>query len=157
MALTVAGAAAAALYLIGPLRGARRREGGDEHGLHALREEREAVYTAIADLEHDFETGKLDPADYAAMREEFRQQAIALMRAERARSEATTSDASPPSQPAEAAAPQAQGPAPAVAEATPPATGAFCPGCGGRVDPGWRFCSHCGGALHPPADVERAG
>jgi hypothetical protein len=130
MALTIAGAGVAALYLIAPLRQQRRREDEEENALHSLREEREAIYTAIADLEHDFETGKLEAADHAAMRERFRRQAIELMRRERAQT--SGSDTSEPL--VESDAPRAT-------------TGNFCPSCGQRLDPTWRFCSHCGGAL----------
>jgi hypothetical protein len=126
MALTLAAAAVAAFYLIAPLREVRRREGGDAHAVHALRDEREAIYTAIADLEHDFETGKLEASDYASMRDRFRREAIELMRAERSQAPA----------------------APAVP------SGAFCPGCGQKVDPRWRFCSHCGGGLTPAQPTE---
>ncbi len=150
-ALTVAGAAAAALYLIAPLRGARRREDEVDLALDALREEREAIYTAIADLEHDYETGKLDEADYASMRERFRGQAIELMRAEKAHSGASGEAATGSTPPAETAGATHE---PTTDEAP---TGAFCPSCGGRIDPKWRFCSHCGGALSPAADAESAG
>lgn len=156
-ALTVAGAAAAALYLIAPLRSARRREDEGDHALAALREEREAIYTAIADLEHDYETGKLEEADYTAMRERFRGQAIELMRAEQAHAKAE-GEAPPASAPAPADGPAH---APDATTSGPPIsaapTGSFCPSCGERVDPKWRFCSHCGGGLSPTGDAEQAG
>ena len=162
-ALTVAGAAAAALYLIAPLRSARRREDEGDHALAALREEREAIYTAIADLEHDYETGKLEEADYTAMRERFRAQAIELMRAEQAHAKAegvapgtaeAQADGDPPAAPAPAPDPSS---AEGVASPSAAPTGSFCPSCGERVDPRWRFCSHCGGGLSPTADAEHAG
>jgi hypothetical protein len=45
--------------------------------------ERESIYAAIRDLEHDHETGKIAEADYASMRDELRGRALALLRRER--------------------------------------------------------------------------
>ena len=152
LALTFLGVAAAAWFMVSPLRSSQRSASRVDPTLARIREEREGVYADIADLDHDFETGKLDEADYASMRESLRGQAIELMREERAHAgpETNTADEPTPSAAAEptAAPASTQGAAaPVDADAIP--TGTFCPSCGGRVDPGWRFCSHCGGALQP--------
>jgi len=97
--------------------------------------QREMVYEAIRDLDLDLETGKIDAADHAELRSGLRAEAIELVRRER---EAMT----PEPQDDRASAAADEGPASV-------AIGAFCPNCGGRVEPAWRFCSHCGGGLAP--------
>lgn len=153
IALTIAAVAIGGLFLIGPLRGAPRREDEVESEAAPFRAEREAIYTAIADLDHDFETGKLEPEDYQPMREDLREQAIELLRAER---EAATRVEAPASTGDSASSEQTSMPSAVSADehairdlSGPPATGAFCPQCGARVQLQWRFCSHCGGELNP--------
>lgn len=178
VALVVAGAAAAGLFLMAPLRRASRGEVAEDPAHIALRDEREAVYTAIADLDHDFETGKLDEADYHEMRDALRARAIELLRQERGEGPAPESlDAPDPA----AAAPTAQpatlsstAPTPPSARSTANSLGAlaaqrgeteastsggqrFCTECGGKVEARWRFCSHCGGALHSDAAQDARG
>ena len=155
---------AGAFFIISPLLGARRREELGDPELDRLREEREAVYVAIADLEHDFETGKLESADYEAMLSQFKGQAIALMRSERERTgKAAPIPAAISASPNEgtnkkignvgiddtAASKPASLSALIDTNYTAPTTSTFCPSCGGRIDPKWRFCSHCGGELQP--------
>ncbi len=135
--LVVVGVAAAAFYLVAPLRSARRRAPAPDSERTRLRDEREAAYTAIADLDHDYETGKLDERDYQEMRDALRTRAIELLRAEQlGQGEPATASASTPT-------------------TTPPERSTtqrrFCTGCGERIDAGWRFCSHCGEALAPAA------
>lgn len=154
IALTVAAAAAAALFLIAPLRRAPEQATTDEDALARVRAEREAIYSAIADLDHDFETGKLEPADHATLRAELRDEAIALLRTEQAMAKGDDAAADDERE-AGAAATIATTPAPAASDAPGAAaggsvaTGGFCPSCGGRVAAAWRFCSHCGGPLTP--------
>ncbi|MEM9177711.1 MAG: zinc ribbon domain-containing protein [Myxococcota bacterium] len=146
LALTILGVAGAAWFMISPLRRSQREAARVDPTLARIREEREGVYADIADLDHDFETGKLEAADYEAMRGDLRGQAIELLREERAHAE-----------PAEETAPETASAAPprpepdARATSAPIATGAFCPSCGGRVDVKWKFCSHCGESLTPAA------
>lgn len=146
-ALVGIGAVVAVLFLVAPLRKSARKQRTADPELLRLREEREGVYSDIADLEHDFETGKLDEADYESMRATLRARAIATLREE----QALDPDAA-------VAAPDSVGAdSPEGAETAPPSnpsaeTGPFCPSCGERVDPRWRFCSHCGGPLEPVAD-----
>jgi len=120
--IALAVAAAAAAYLVVPLRRARQAGERRDPLVSEWAVEREAVYDALRDLEHDHETGKVDDADYARMQGELRASAVELMRREQQSSA-----------PAEAAA-------------------ATCPGCGARTGPGWRFCSECGAHLEAPED-----
>ena len=73
-------AALAALFLVTPLREARGSSAPTPSSELAL--EREILYESIHDLDHDFETGKINEGDFRAMRDELRASAIALMRAE---------------------------------------------------------------------------
>ena len=143
IALILAGGAGAVFFLIAPLRRVAQREDIEDPALTRIREEREGVYAAIGDLDHDFETGKLDESDYTEMRTDLREQAIELLRVERA---GGARPAAP--QPVGTAPPQPNTPTP-TAPSSGPVTGKFCPSCGGTVDPRWRFCSHCGGGLNP--------
>ncbi len=89
--------------------------------------ERESIYAAIRDLDHDFETGKLSEEDYESFRRELRGRAVALLRAERL--------AAAPPEPTDAAR--------------------RCPACGAEPDAEARFCSRCGAALDE--DARRGG
>jgi hypothetical protein len=110
----------AALALAGPLRrapGAGAAE-GEERESPAARE-REALRAALGDLEHDFETGKLEEADYAPMRAELEARVAGLL--------------------------EEAGPAAPAQDATAPAREApACPGCGHAPGPEDRFCARCG-------------
>jgi hypothetical protein len=75
--------------------------------------ERESIYAAIRDLEHDHETGKIAEADYASMRDELRGRALALLRRER-----------------EAAAERKRAPRCPACEADVGAADRFCSRCG---------------------------
>jgi hypothetical protein len=110
----------------------------------AAREEREAIYEAIRDLDHDFETGKLSDADHARLREELRARALALLEAERAASEARRE-------------PQANGVTTAGEAHSEPTRGfasreanegiQTCAACGAPALPTHRFCAQCGKPL----------
>lgn len=97
----------------------------------STRSERDAVYVALRDLEHDRETGKLADEDYASMRRELRARAATLLRAD-----------------AGAATPRpTETPAAIAADA--------CPACGAPVGASDRFCARCGARLDA-ADAHRA-
>lgn len=149
IALTLIAAAGAALFLSAPLRSRARRSDEGAPDLTPIQAEREAVYANIADLDHDFETGKLEQADYQQMRSALRARAIDLLRTEREapRPEARDEPGAP------GAAGDAAGDAAGAGDALP--TGAFCPACGKRVKPEWRFCSSCGEGLEPDPGEER--
>ncbi len=144
MAFIFAAIAGAAAFVMAPLRqGAARDRTTGESALTRLRAERETAYVAISDLEHDFETGKLDGTDYTAMRDALRARAIELLRAERAEQSAPSAGS--------AAATAATISTTTTITMTIPATAAsgdrFCPSCGTPRDPAWRFCASCGAAL----------
>lgn len=164
--LTLAAAVAAALFLTAPLRSPGRARARSLPELTPIQAEREALYAHIADLDHDFETGKLDQADHQQMREVLRARAIELLRAERAEAEGGASrEAGSAARAPDPAAHPAPPAATTAAAAAPPERGAgrdaaaplgqFCPACGSRIDPAWRFCSSCGGSLHPGVREER--
>ncbi len=113
---------AAAWFLMAPLRrsGARAPAEVEEE---TDRSEREAIYASIRDLDDDFETGKLEEADYQRLRDELRRRAVALLQQERART--------------------ATRPAPAAE----PAAALPCPRCESPSRPSDRFCAQCGQAL----------
>jgi len=118
--LVALAAAALFAFLAAPLRRARAEGSADEIEDPAWRE-RDAVYDALRDLEHDHETAKVSDEDYAAMRQQLRARAAALIREER-------------------------GPAPLrPVPAAPPAR--FCKQCRASTSPGDRFCAQCGAAL----------
>jgi hypothetical protein len=126
MALVALAAALGAGFLAAPLRGGAAAEPGGEAAAldDATRRERDAVYEALRDLEHDHETAKVSDEDYAAMRRELRARAALLIREEqRAASRA---------------------PRPLPASSVPPR---FCTACGHAVRAGDRFCAQCGASL----------
>jgi hypothetical protein len=124
----------AILFIVSPLRAspetpAARAEAG------GARRERDSLYAALADLEHDHETGKVDDTDYATMRADLRGRALELLQQER-----VASPAAEPAAPEVPAAPTAK------------ATGIrFCRGCGHGVEPEDRFCARCGKRIAPEA------
>jgi hypothetical protein len=132
LAAVALAAALSVLFVTAPLRGAADAglapEPAEDPALH----EREAVYAALRDLEHDHETAKVSDEDYAAMRSELRARAAASLRAERR--------ASPP-----AASPAAA------------ADASRCPHCGSDARTGDRFCGQCGGRLERVAAIREAG
>jgi len=160
LAFVFAAVAGSALFMMAPLM--RRTTPGapsPDATLARLRDEREATYAAIADLDHDYETGKLDPADYASQRDALRSRAIELLRAERSGQDAlgptaavaTTAAASESTGASAGAGPRAAAhpaatPAATAATAAPHGAG-FCPGCGAARQAEWRFCAGCGAAL----------
>ena len=140
--LAIAAAAAGAFFLFAPLRREEREAPAEDTPLDRIQAKRELIYTAIRDLDHDFETAKLEEHDYTQMRDGLRAEAIELLRSER---EAVAKK-------------EAQLDAPAsgtisAANAKDPRTGAFCPSCGEAVTTSWRFCSHCGGDLDPAEET----
>lgn len=124
-ALLAAAALAALAFLAAPLRRERRAE---EPVASAVSLEREGIYAAIRDLDHDFETGKLAEEDYESFRRELRARAVALLRQERRAAER-------------------------AATAPPPDA---CAGCGAALGEDARFCSQCGLALHGRAPGQSA-
>lgn len=142
ISLAIAAAAAGAFFLFAPLRSAPGEVVAPESPMDRLRTQRELVYTAIRDLDHDFETAKLEEGDYTQMRESLRAEAIELMRSEQAAAVADQAEVD------QASASTSSGAA-RVADTSEARTDRFCPSCGDKVVPQWRFCSHCGETLSP--------
>jgi hypothetical protein len=106
------------LFVARPLSTARTRVGRDLPPEAAGEDpEREALFAALRDLEHDYETGKLSAEDRERMRAALRDEAVRELAARR-------------------------GSEPAVAPAEPQ----VCE-CGRRTAPGDRFCAACGKPL----------
>lgn len=129
--LVALAAAAAVALLTGPIRRERSPGRLDEPSEDAARHEREAVYAALRDLEHDHETAKVSDADYTTMRQDLRVRAAALLRAE-------------PDRPVRGAPPPRPGP-----PASP-----TCAACGAVARDGDRFCGRCGVPLAPGSPRE---
>ena len=140
IALAIAAAAAGAIYLFAPLRTASRKMDVRDSPLDRIQAKREMIYAAIRDLDHDFETAKLEQHDYTQMREGLRAEAIELLRSERDLAALAVEQASPSSPTL-------------VTPASEHQTGAYCPNCGDAVSASWRFCSHCGGDLNPAEEA----
>ncbi len=156
--ITIAAAAAGALFLFAPLQRRDRAGETSEADWAPIRAERESVYASIRDLDHDYETGKLEPDDYEPMREALRERAISLLREEQAAAAepARTASAAAARTASEAEAQTATAPSPQTTpeSAGAPSIGAFCPSCGARVRAEWRFCSSCGEPLRPEDEVD---
>jgi hypothetical protein len=140
-ALVFAAALGLGLFLAAPLRAARAAQPGTEHAPNPVRREREALYAAIHDLDHDHETGKLADADWREMRDGLRARAIELLRQEQAapqgpaRSEAAASEG------------RAAARSPGQAEAGAARREPDCPACGAPAAADARFCAQCGRPL----------
>ena len=120
---------AALAFLLAPLGAKEGADPGlaDDAEAPAARNERELLYESIRDLDHDYETGKIDEEGWQTLRAELRGRAVTLLAAERSDAAASA----PPAMP------------------TPTLT---CPACGSEARPGDRFCSGCGAGLEgPPA------
>ncbi len=139
IALAIAAAAGGAFFMFAPLRVTTPEVIVRDSPLTRIQDERELIYTAIRDLDHDFETAKLEEDDYTEMRGRLRAQAIELLHSER---EAAAQEAQ---QGESAGSPMAA----LMGADSEPETGAYCPSCGESVTANWRFCSHCGGNLNP--------
>ena len=127
----------AAFLLAAPL---RRAQAADEQAPEvresAAERETEALGAALDDLEHDFETGKLDAADHDQLRAEL---TAALVRG-RAEVERAAAEAAEPS--------AAEAPELSSADDDLPAPAArACAACSREVGGDDRFCAHCGAKL----------
>ncbi len=118
-----------ALALVGLFAPLRARERIDvaatEPALSQARQERELVYTAIRDLDEDYQTDKIEESVYRASREELLAQAGALLAEERSAALTPASEMKPNAQ---------------------------CPGCATPIRDNDRFCTQCGANLHATRD-----
>ena len=122
-------AALAAFFMASPLRGRAGPSAWVADSELAL--ERESLYESIRDLDHDFETGKLDDADFRALRAELRAEAIELMREERRTAGMDAGEA----------------PGPMLTAVPDPGSAPACPACGIVIQSSWSFCAECGNGL----------
>jgi len=111
----------------------RRERAVDEPGESAASREKRALFAALRDLEHDFETGKLSQSDHDRLREELRSDALRALARLEGEEPASASVAG------EASAGEAVAPDGGAAVLT-------C-ACGRTAAPGDRFCPSCGKAL----------
>ena len=127
--LVAAAATGTLAFLAAPLYLARERPEEDFNPAIEAAAERESVYAAIDDADHDFETGKLDAEEHERLRIQLRARAVSLLRTQRASVSARAAPAP------EAAADPTAGDADAAS---------FCHQCGAELAAQARFCSRCG-------------
>jgi hypothetical protein len=96
---------------------------------------------ALKEIEFDRATGKLDDADYDALKLRYTAEALEALRA---------GDAPPPLA-ASPSAPAASRSCPTHGPRTEPGDAAYCSECGRRLEGGRGFCSRCGAAMEPEA------
>ena len=144
----------------------RRRRMSERQALQA---QKEAVLVEISSLDFDYETGKVQEADYREQREAYIAEATELLMRIDELDEAylkTADEAEPDQQPEqeydaiEAAIARRRAktkPAPAPESSIPASDSVgengrrnFCPQCGQPADAGDRFCAHCGHQLAQP-------
>ncbi len=120
-----------------------------------LEARREALYAALKDLEFDHEMGKLSAEDYAALRERYTVQAVAVLQ----QLDALAAEEPPVVGQGDAAAgPEVEVSAEkemerevaALRQATKTRAPLVCPVCRRACQPGDTFCAGCGASL---ADV----
>lgn len=120
--------------------------------LDDLLAQRDGVYATLRDLDTDRQLGKLDTADYTALREKYMARAADIMRElDTLRGEGDGKAASEEIEqevaalrkrsPVVAKKPQAK------KEIAPETEKMFCTNCGRAYTPGDKFCAKCGHAL----------
>jgi hypothetical protein len=124
-------AIASVFFLSAPLRAPRKALLGEKTTSRTATE-RASVYSAIRDLDDDFDTGKISREDHDVMMKELRARAAELLREERS---------------AKQVQPQPR-PETATPQGAPPS---FCSQCGEALAPNARFCAQCGERLQPAA------
>jgi hypothetical protein len=143
--VSLALAAAAIGVLVAPLRG-RADEAAADPEAADLAAERASVRAALASLEEDYETGKLDATDYEALRSELRGRTAALIQrrkaAQRPRSEPEASGVRAPADAGTAAR----------ARQAPCAAAAQCAACAAELLSDARFCHRCGAPRAPSSE-----
>ncbi|MBI4216108.1 MAG: zinc ribbon domain-containing protein [Chloroflexi bacterium] len=170
--LMAAAALAALAYPLLRQQAALLEEAPDEER-EALQSRRDVTYSAIKELEFDYQVGSLSPAEYQALDEKYKDKAVTVLKdIDRLGQLDRRGRAAPPPEDdierqvrrlrsSGAAARQGAGPgrAPrpnrgdaverevrALRQGKPSAAG-FCPQCGQAQRPGDKFCARCGTSL----------
>jgi hypothetical protein len=119
--------------------------------LDDLLAQRDGVYATLRDLEQDKELGKLDAADYDALREKYMVRAAEILHElDMLRGEGDAQSASAEIEAEVTAlrkrAPSLKTPQPVPVPAPVRSSDLFCTNCGRQYKPGDKFCARCG---HP--------
>jgi cytochrome c-type biogenesis protein CcmI len=124
--------AAVVLFILLPVaRGQHASLVRDDDELTETESRRRVTLLALRDVEYDYHTGKLDEADYLALRKELSAEALAAL-------EAAEEDPAGPDLDLEAEI---------AAVRAGLETGTTCGSCGHRNPQGSRFCAECGRPL----------
>ena len=146
--VVVAGVAAIIGYpLLRPGREAPLDPVGPAAQLAALQDRKLQIYAAIRELGFDYNTDKLEKADYEEEVDRLKREAVEIVRQiDVLRSRPPRAD---DALEAEIAVARQAPPAAAPASAAAPggSAGAFCTQCGAPAAPGDRFCGACGTPL----------
>jgi hypothetical protein len=100
------------------------------HGAGDLVERKESLYAAIKEIEFDYQMGKLSEADFEELRQQYKDDAIGLLK----KIDKSSSKVKPKAQPT----PKDAVPGPKVN---------FCWECGSDVSAADKFCVNCGTKL----------
>ncbi len=137
------------------LKEGRRREAGKRQDRPSPPRELE-ILQAIKDLDFDYQTGKVEEADYERLRKALVLEAAQRLQAaeerqaelERALEEAIARKRVRPRERAGAGTKDDANPGPGAELPKPAPAAQFCTSCGNRLAQGDRFCNRCG---HPAA------
>jgi hypothetical protein len=156
---------AVAAWVLYPLwRPSTASEPGEDEPLRELLARRDATYSAIKELEFDYELGNLSPSDHRDLEAKYKDRAVSILKEIDAQSKGGgMEDEIERRVRALRRHPKApEGPACPQCGEKVEARAKFCPGCGAELDllcpqcgagygPGDRFCSQCGAALEKEA------
>jgi len=123
--------AAVSYFVAAPILQSRRLQfkPDSNHSAHDLIERKEAIYAAIKDIEFDYQMGKLSEEDFQALRQQYKDEAVGLLKKIDQVQHKPGKKGKAASQKKEEVAPK------------------FCSNCGDAVNRGDKFCVNCGNAL----------
>lgn len=124
------------MYIIEPFMRARAAGGFkddyEETPLHHLLSRKDSIYTALRDLEFDYQTGKLSDDDYESLRAKFTSEASVVLE------EIDEMRATKPSQKTKKSKKGKKTPVETASD------GSTCDECGFALKEGDKFCKSCG-------------